>query len=122
MTVIRAKCARCGEVDLVPDDVTLTVTRGGDGGSYAFECPECGDLVRKPADRRTVAILMSAGIEPREAADVAPPLADRDAIEPLGEAAYAPSLTLDDLIDFHFLLLDDVYIEECLDQLAASPA
>jgi hypothetical protein len=27
---------------------------------------------------------------------------------------------MDDLIDFHFLLLDDVYIEECLDLLVAS--
>ena len=109
-------------MDLVPEDVTVTVTRGGTGSSYAFECPECGDLVHKPADRRTVAILMSAGIEPDEPVDMAPGLLDRDAIEPLGEAAYAPALTLDDMIDFHFLLLDDVYIEECLDQLAASPA
>jgi predicted RNA-binding Zn-ribbon protein involved in translation (DUF1610 family) len=122
MTVIRARCPRCGEVDLVPEDVALTVARGGAGSSYAFECPECGDLVRKPADRRTVAILMSAGIEPGEPVDVAPALRDRDAIEPLGEAAYAPALTLDDLIDFHFLLLDDVYIEECLEALATSPA
>lgn len=109
-------------MDLVPEDVRLTVARGGVGSSYAFECPECGDVVTKPADRKTVAILISAGIEPGEPMDLEPAGIDRDAFEPLGEAAYAPSLTLDDLIDFHFLLLDDVYIEECLDLLAGLPA
>lgn len=120
MTVIRAKCPTCGEVDLAPEEVRLTVARGDTGSTYAFDCPECGATVTKAADRRTVAILLSAGIDPGEPMDVDMTPIHREDVEPMGALADAPPFTMDDLIDFHFLLLDDVYIEECLDLLVAS--
>jgi hypothetical protein len=103
-------------VDLEPDDVVLSIPQGGRGSTYAFTCPACADPVEKAADRKTVALLISAGVEPSPmdpSADPRPRV-DRDEIEPLGSLADAVPFTLDDLIDFHFLLLDEVYIEECL--------
>jgi len=116
MTVIRANCPRCGEVDLGPREVTLTIASGGQGSSYAFTCPGCSEIVEKPADRKTVAILVSAGVDPgtSDCPEASWPTLGRDEIEPLGWLADAPSFTLDDVIDFHFLLLDDIWVEECL--------
>jgi hypothetical protein len=116
MTVIRTNCPRCGEVDLGPKQVTLAIASGGQGSTYAFTCPGCDEIVEKPADRKTVAILVSAGVDPgtsgtEESGWLTP---DRDDIEPVGWLAGAPPFTLDDVIDFHFLLLDDIWLEECL--------
>lgn len=95
------------------------VARGGHGSTYAFTCTSCCEIVEKPADRKTVAILVSAGVDPGTPGtttleEIAWPAFDRDDIEPLGWLADAPALTLDDVIDFHFLLLDDVWLEETL--------
>ncbi len=100
-----------------PDAVRLNVVRGGHGSSYGFTCPTCLHDVEKPADRKTVAILVSAGVDPRT--DEASELAgfDREDLEPIGHAADQPPLTIDDVIDFHFLLLDDLWIEECLAEI-----
>jgi hypothetical protein len=115
MTVIRTNCPRCGEIDLEPGDVTLTIASGGQGSSYAFACPGCDDIVEKPADRKTVAILISAGVDPgiADPHEAEPATDGLDDVESFDWLADAPRFTLDDLIDFHFLLLDDVWIEEC---------
>jgi hypothetical protein len=99
-----------------PDAVRLTLVRGGRGSSYAFTCPGCEHDVEKPADRRTVAILVSAGVDPRSQEGELAPF-DREEIEPLGSRSDAPPFTIDDVIDFHFLLLDDLWIEECLAEI-----
>jgi predicted RNA-binding Zn-ribbon protein involved in translation (DUF1610 family) len=117
MTVIRANCPTCGEVDMGPDEVRLTLVRGGRGSSYEFTCPNCQDDIRKPADRRTVAILVSAGVDattsdlPRFGAT------DGVDLEPMGSVCDDPPFTIDDVIDFHFLLLDDRWIEESLAEI-----
>jgi hypothetical protein len=127
MTIIRVRCPSCGEVDLEPDDVMLSIPQGGRGSTYAFTCPACADPVERAADRKTVALLISAGVEPSPMEQGADPRTrpSREEIEPLGSLADAVPFTLDDLIDFHFLLLDEVYVEECLatlrqDRAAAS--
>jgi predicted RNA-binding Zn-ribbon protein involved in translation (DUF1610 family) len=116
MTTIRTTCPRCGEVDMGPESILLQVSRGGREGTYRFTCPTCMDAVEKRADRKIVALLVSAGVdvagrgtltETRELFDEAP----EDIRGPLPSG---PALTIDDLIDFHFKLEDDRYIQEFL--------
>src|SRR4051812_49563226 len=61
MTTIRTTCPRCGEVDMGPESILLSVRSNGREGSYRFTCPECDDAVEKRADRKIVALLVSAG-------------------------------------------------------------
>ena len=96
------------------DRVSLRLEADGSNGVYGFTCPECSLEVNKPASRKTVALLIAAGVEPVETsfeaieaelgayeAELAVlPAEDRS---PLPEA---PAFTLDDVITFHFLLED----------------
>ena len=100
-----------------PAAVRLNVVRGGRGSSYGFPCPPCLHDVEKPADRKTVAILVSAGVDPHTAETSQLPAFDREALEPTGHVADRRPFTTDDVIDFHFLLLDDLWIEECLAEI-----
>jgi hypothetical protein len=120
MTTIRSKCPRCGEVDMRPEQILLHAPRDGHS-VYQFTCPACLYPVEKPADRKVAALLVSAGVD----------LATEDSL--LGEALVAeppdsgpmpdqtdnsptgPAFTLDDLVVFHFLLMDETYIEEFLE-------
>ena len=100
MTTIRATCPTCGEVGLTPDDIDLRVDPAGAApSSYAFCCPECRSVVRKPADDRIVRLLASGGVEVRRA------------VTPSVRSA-GPPLTVDDLIDFHALLRTDDWFDE----------
>ena len=63
MTTIRTTCPRCGEVDMGPDAISLSVRSNGREGSYRFTCPSCEDDVEKRADRKIVALLVSAGVD-----------------------------------------------------------
>jgi hypothetical protein len=89
-----------------PEAIMLSIRDRAGEGSYRFSCPECMNTIEKPADRKVVALLISAGVE----------LADSDGEEdaPTLEAVEAPEtrpagppFTVDDLITFHFLLRDD---------------
>jgi len=119
MTTIRTTCPRCGEVDMGPTAIELHVARGGREGTYRFTCPTCMDAVEKRADRKIVALLVSAGVDVagrgRGEVDT---LASDDGGQALeAEAPSVPALpafTIDDVIDFHFRLRDDRYIEEFL--------
>jgi hypothetical protein len=101
-----------------PDSILLQVARGGREGTYRFTCPTCMDAVEKRADRKIVALLVSAGVDVagratlvgteelfEEPEPVAPP---RD------PGPSGPAFTIDDVIDFHFRLQDDGYIQEFL--------
>jgi hypothetical protein len=115
MTVIRAACPTCGEVDLKPDAVLLHVLEGDSGGIYSFVCPTCREDVEKWADRQIIGLLRSAGVavEDRSGHPSGPRPAGTEA-NPRERLRARPAFTLDDLIDFHFLLEDDRYIEESL--------
>src|SRR5207237_10267196 len=63
MTTIRTTCPRCGEVDMGPEAILLSVRQNGREGSYRFTCPNCADDVEKRADRKIVALLVSAGVD-----------------------------------------------------------
>jgi hypothetical protein len=78
------------------DVIVLTVEDRSGEGSYSFVCPSCLDLVKKSADRKIVGLLRSVGVGVAE--------------RPSAEAESRPDgplFTLDDLIDFHFLLDGD---------------
>ena len=94
-----------------PAGISLELPADADHGIYAFTCPECQAEVSKPASRKTVALLLAAGVEPVER-DETPvrmlPMEDRN------PNPSALAFTLDDLIGFHFLLEDDAAIAEGL--------
>ena len=113
MTTIRTTCPRCGEVDMGPEAILLSVRDDGREGSYRFTCPGCADDVEKRADRKIVALLVSAGV------DIAQP--DRDAnqaamffddADDRRSIPSGPAFSIDDVIEFHFLLQDDRYIQD----------
>lgn len=90
MTTIKASCPSCGEVELTPPDVSLMVCTEPSLSYYAFDCPHCADLVRKPADDHVVSLLVSGGIS----ATVWELPAE------VGETKSGPRLSYDDLLDF----------------------
>ncbi len=124
MTTIRTTCPKCGEVDMGPTAIELYVSRGGREGTYRFTCPTCMDDVEKRADRKIVALLVSAGVDvagrgggggPIEAAPDELPFEElRAPDDARGAYPSAPTFTIDDIIDFHFRLQDDRYIEDFL--------
>jgi hypothetical protein len=109
MTTIRTTCPRCGEVDISPEAILVSIWNGAGAGSYRFSCPGCRGTVQKPADRKVVALLLSAGVEMDEHE---PEQGSFEDIVQATERAFeqrpgGPPFTVDDLIAFHFLLKDD---------------
>jgi len=122
MTTIRTTCPRCGEVDMGPEAILLSVVQGGVEGTYRFVCPECMDSVEKRADRKIVALLVSAGVDVdasraheagEEASEQQSELFD-DEIASLERRPEGPPFTIDDVIRFHFQLQDDRFVEQLL--------
>jgi predicted RNA-binding Zn-ribbon protein involved in translation (DUF1610 family) len=115
MTTIRTTCPRCGEVDMSPEAILLEVGPDGEDGSYRFVCPRCREQVVKPADRKIVALLVSAGVGVGDNVPSAGPEED-DGEGPtwLERHAGGPPFTVDDLISFHFLLQDDRRLQRFL--------
>jgi hypothetical protein len=119
MTTIRSTCPHCGEVDMSPGQILLHVPLKG-RSVYQFTCPACLDPVEKPADRKAAALLLAAGVDFANEDSLLGNLRSTDS---LGEAVVpdqrdspaGPAFTLDDLLAFHFLLMDDTYIEEFLE-------
>lgn len=99
-----------------PEAISLSVRASGREGSYRFTCPRCDDPVEKRADRKIVALLVSAGVdlEPRGGGEGADTLFDQEPIEPIERAPAGPAFTIDDVIEFHFLLEDERYLKEFL--------
>ena len=110
MTTIRATCPECGEVDLTPDDIRLTVIRGeglpiGPDSHYTFRCPGCEQPVNKPADERIARLLTTGGVSVTV-------VEDRSDLPGHPESPIVgPGFTYDDLLDFHLLLAGDGWFE-----------
>lgn len=94
MATIKTSCPFCGDVDLQPSAVTLTVSSYRPWSYYSFACPRCGQGVDKAANETVMGLLRGGGVRivawhiPAEALEVR-----------LGEP-----LTNDDLLDFHAAL------------------
>ena len=96
-----------------PESILLQVMRGGREGTYRFDCPTCMEPVEKRADRKIVALLVSAGVD-IERSESDQMLFDDEEVESRGVIPQGPVFTIDDVIEFHYLLEDDRYIEEFL--------
>jgi hypothetical protein len=66
MTTIKASCPACGDISLTPADVRLVVCSNEAWSYYAFDCPDCTDDVRKPADEEIIALLISGGVQAQQ--------------------------------------------------------
>ncbi len=102
-----------------PEAISLSVRSSGREGSYRFTCPRCDDSVEKRADRKIVALLVSAGVdlEPRGTGEAGETLFDQEPVatmEALEHAMDGPAFTIDDVIEFHFLLEDEHYLNKFL--------
>lgn len=99
-----------------PQAILLSVRHNGREGSYRFTCPSCSDDVEKRADRKIVALLVSAGvdIDQGESAEMGQAELFDEEPDSRGAMPQAPQFSIDDVIEFHYLLEDDRYIEEFL--------
>lgn len=91
---------------MAANEMSLHLHPSGDRGAYRFTCPECREEVNKPASRKTVAVLIAAGVETAARTEqelVLPELPFEDR----GPDPDAAAFTLDDVIAFHFELRDD---------------
>jgi len=77
MTTIRTTCALCGDVELIPTELSLELTAMTGTGTYVFACPECGDEQRRPANHRIVSILLATGVG-YEVCDVPGPITEAE--------------------------------------------
>lgn len=57
VTTIRSTCPDCGDVDLIAEDVLLSMGELPNEGSYSFVCPKCDNMVEKRADRKVMSLL-----------------------------------------------------------------
>ena len=105
MTTIKASCPACGDISLTPADVRLVVCSNEVWSYYAFDCPDCTDDVRKPADEEIIALLISGGVQAQQWHVPAEALEDH-----AGDA-----ISYDELLDFALWL-------DGHDQLAANLA
>jgi hypothetical protein len=111
MATIRASCDHCGDVELTTADVEVRVCVEDNQGSYSFECPECSSIVVKPAEPRTVDLLVASGVSCTTWSVPA------ELLEPRGEG---DSISHDDLLDFHQLLADDDRLAAAMESLLQS--
>lgn len=105
MATIRASCDQCGDVELTTADVAVRVCNEDNQGSYSFQCPTCGVIVVKPAEPRTVDLLVASGVS------YATWSVPAELLEPRGVGG---AITHDDLLDFHQFLNDDDRLAEAL--------
>jgi predicted RNA-binding Zn-ribbon protein involved in translation (DUF1610 family) len=106
VTIFKATCPTCGEVDLKPEEFKLRMPVGMGDNVYTFTCPMCAASVSKPADARVVQLLISAGVRPE--------FVDGAGEAPVADTYHAPVFTYDDLLDFHLQLENDFVVESML--------
>jgi hypothetical protein len=99
-----------------PESILLSVRQNGREGSYRVTCPSCEDDVEKRADRKIVALLVSAGVDIEQGEGAPNPelFDDEDIDDPRGQMPDGPPFSIDDVIEFHYLLEDDRQIQEFL--------
>ena len=90
MTVIKASCPICGDVELTPRQVRLVTSNLAERSFYAFSCDGCGEEVRKPAGEEVIRLLTVGGVVAEHLHVPAEAL----------EEHRGPILTWDDVIDF----------------------
>ncbi len=90
MTIIKASCATCGDVELSPEAVRLVVSSVADRSFYAFTCPSCHERIRKDATSEVVRLLTAGGLRAERVQVPAEALEDHP----------ITAMTWDDVLDF----------------------
>ena len=90
MTIIKATCPSCGDVELSRDQVRLVVHPLAERSFYGFTCTLCGDVVRKPAGDEVVRLLTMGGVVAERV------LVPAEALE----RHSGPPINADDVLDF----------------------
>lgn len=108
MAKILVTCSSCTEdIPLKPHEVCSRICTDNGDAEYRFTCPECDAIIVKPTTARMVETLEAAGVQvelwtlPAE----------------LFERHGGPSLTHEDLLEFHIQLSDDDEVADAIDQL-----
>ena len=108
MATIRASCPDCGDVELTTHDVKVRVCLDDDRGEYRFTCPVCSMVIVKPAEHRTIDLLVASGVHmdtwtlPAE----------------LFEHRSGSRISHDDILDFHKMLEDEGAMEQALESIS----
>lgn len=110
MATIRASCETCGDVELTTADVRVRVCINDNRGEYSFRCSQCAMTVVKPAEPRTIDLLVASGV----AMDTWTLPAELD------EVKIGKPITHDDLLDFHDKLHDSASWDAALEHLLSS--
>lgn len=97
-TSIKTSCPDCGEIRLKENDIVVRTIEGQHTGQYRFWCPKCHQLIIKDASDRIVQILIDGGVK-HEVFTLPLELTEH----PID----APTINLDDLIDFGLALQDE---------------
>lgn len=101
VATIKASCPTCGDVELTTRDVQVLLCATTNEGSYAFRCPSCRLAVSKPAEARVVDVLVASGVR----------LSVWQLPAELDEAHMGEPVSYDDLLEFHFELQRDDWLE-----------
>ncbi len=108
MAKILVTCSSCNEdIPLAPEQVCSRICTNNGQAEYRFTCTSCDVIVLKSTTSRMVETLEAAGVEvemwnlPAE----------------LFEHRQGPTLTHEDLLDFHIQLSDDTEVAEAIEQL-----
>jgi len=109
MAGIKATCERCGDVELRISEVTVRRCIETDDGSYRFSCPTCAITTIKSIARRTVDLLIAAGVD--EEAWSLP--------SSLGDLHVGNVIDHDDLLAFHDAMKDESVLASAMDALVA---
>jgi len=112
MATIRATCTVCGDVELGTADVRVRVDPTNHQGTYSFVCPRCDTLVVKPAQPRTVDLLLASGVEYDMVADPSHAAEEHPDDEPIAES---------DIDAFSELLGDDRALWEAFEAADSHP-
>jgi hypothetical protein len=105
MATIRASCGDCGDVELTTADVLVRVCTDTNDGEYLFRCPVCAMTVVKPAETRTIDLLVASGVSMQTWSLPAE----------LWEPRCGGPITHDDILDFHECLTDDASLAAAVD-------
>ena len=108
MATIRASCSDCGDVELTTADVQVRICDDDNSGTYSFRCPHCEMTIVKPAEARTIDLLVASGVV----------FSTWSMPAELHEDHLGDPINHDDLLDFHVLLSDDAALELALAQFS----
>jgi hypothetical protein len=99
-SLITTRCTRCGDVDLLAEQMWLVVSEPRERTHFAFRCPDCEVVERHFVDDETLAVLLQL-LPVEEVSLPAEALETHD----------GPALTEDDLIDLMIGL--DCVADDC---------